>query len=76
MTADLADYWRLTPQAWRDTLERVWPGADVRVEGHGNCLAAIAAQLGLASEELSGDELDLIDQRYPVLTTIVGRKPA
>ena len=46
------------------------------VNGHGNCLAAIASQLGLATEELTAPELDVHDARYPLLTTIVCRKPS
>jgi SAM-dependent methyltransferase len=74
LTADAGDYWRLSPDGWRDTVASAWAGADVAVAGHGNCLAAIAAQLGLAVEELSGAELEVNDPRYPVLTTILCRK--
>jgi hypothetical protein len=74
LTGDAADYWRLSPAGWRVTLARIWPGQDVIVEGHGNCLAAVAAQLGLAVEELTARELDVNDPRYPVLTTVFCRK--
>ena len=74
LTADAGDYWRLSPDGWRDMLASTWAGADVAVDGHGNCLAAVAAQLGLAVEELSDAELDAHDPRYPVLTTILCRK--
>jgi SAM-dependent methyltransferase len=73
LTGDVPDYWRFSPDGWRERLARVWPGAAVRVEGHGNCLAAIASQLGLAVEELSTSELDVADPRFPVLTTIICR---
>ena len=53
LTGDVPDYWRLSPDGWRETLAAAWPGADDRVAGHGNCLAAVAAQLGLALEELT-----------------------
>jgi hypothetical protein len=74
LTGDTADYWRLSPDGWREKLARLWPDADVDVAGHGNCLTAVAAQLGLALEELSADELNTHDPRYPVLTTILCRK--
>jgi len=51
------------------------PEGEITVTGHGNCLAAVAAQLGLAHEELSDAELDVDDARYPVLTTIRAHKP-
>ena len=43
---------------------------------HGNCLAATAALMGLAAEELTPDELDAQDPRYPVQVTIACRTPA
>jgi len=74
LTADVADYWRLSPAGWREKTAALRPDADIEIAGHGNCLTAVAAQLGLALEELSRDELDAHDPRYPVLTTILCRK--
>ncbi len=71
---DAPDYWRLSLAGWKEVLDRVWPNAEVGLEAHGNCLAAVAAMLGLASEELSGEELDVTDSRYPVLVTISARR--
>jgi hypothetical protein len=68
------DYWRLSPAGWRRTLDREWSGREVSVEGHGNCLTAAAAMYGLALEELTDDELNANDARYPVLVTIRCRK--
>ena len=72
---DGPDYWRLSPEGWREVLARVWVGAEIRVESHGNCLAAVGAMLGLANEELTPAELDARDPRYPVLVTVACRKP-
>ena len=74
MIPDGDEFWRLTPAGWRHTLAREWAGAEVTVEGHGNCLAAIAAMHGLALEELTDEELSAHDPRYPVLVTIKCRK--
>ena len=76
LTGDVPDYWRLSPDGWRETLGTAWPGAALEVAGHGNCLAAMAAQLGLALEELTPSELDVHDPRFPVLTTMYCRLPA
>ena len=73
LTGDVPDYWRMSPAGWRERLGAAWPGATIEVEGHGNCLAAVAAQMGLAVEELTAAELDVLDPRYPVLTTICCR---
>jgi SAM-dependent methyltransferase len=75
LTGDVADMWRFSPDGWREKLSQAWRGADLVVAGHGNCLSAVAAQLGLALEELTDAELDAHDPRYPVLTTILCRKP-
>jgi SAM-dependent methyltransferase len=73
LTGDVPDYWRFSPDGWRTRLAAAWPDADITVEGHGNCLTAVAAQLGLALEELTDTELDVVDPRFPVLTTILCR---
>jgi hypothetical protein len=71
---DGPDYWRLSADGWREVTGRVWAGHDVDVAAHGNCLAAVAAMLGLAHEELTPAELDVPDFRYPVLVTVRCRK--
>ena len=68
------DYWRMSLAGWTEVLDRVWRDAEVGIDGHGNCLAAMAAMLGLASEELSEEELDVVDPRYPVLITVRARR--
>ena len=55
---------------WRVIAGRAWPDCETQVESHGNCLAAAAAMYGVAAEELSAEELDATDPRYPVLVTI------
>ncbi len=75
LTGDAVEYWRLTPDGWRQKLGAAWPETMLEVIGHGNCLSAIAAQLGLALEELTEAELDAHDPRFPVLTTIACRLP-
>jgi hypothetical protein len=75
LTGDAPEYSRLTPDGWRDRLASAWLGATVEVHGHGNCLSAIASQIGLATQELTPSELDTHDPRYPVLITISGQLP-
>jgi SAM-dependent methyltransferase len=73
LTGDVADYWRLSPDGWQTTLQAAWPSAGLVIQGHGNCLATLAAQLGLALEELTDAELNVHDARFPVLTTILAQ---
>lgn len=75
LTPDAPDYWHLSAAGWQEIADRALAGAVVRVESHGNCLAAVAAMLGLAHEELRADELDVSDPRYPVLVTLYCEKP-
>jgi hypothetical protein len=74
LTGDVPDLWRFSPDGWRDKLSQAWPDAELTVAGHGNCLASVAAQLGLALEELTDAELEINDPRFPVLTTIRCRR--
>lgn len=69
------DFWHCSPEGWRHLTSSVWPGCEVIVEGYGNCLAVVAANLGLAMEELKPAELDYCDEILPVVTNIFCRKP-
>jgi hypothetical protein len=70
------DYWHLSAAGWREVTKKAWPTGEPTIEAHGNCLAAVAAMLGLAHEELTPEELDVFDAPYPVLVTIALQKPA
>ncbi len=70
LVPDLPDYWRLSEEGWREKARTSLAGHDWQIEGHGNCLATVAAMLGLAQEELTPAELDVRDPRYPVLVTL------
>lgn len=70
------DYWRFTSLSARRVFECGFPQGDVRVEAHGNVLAAIAFLQGLSSRELRPGELDHHDQDYEVLITVRAVKAA
>ena len=75
LNPDSPDYWRLTADGWKELAKKVWPGCEIEIESHGNCLVAVAAMLGLAVEELSEAEMEVSDSHYPVLVTLLCRKP-
>jgi hypothetical protein len=75
LVTEYPEYWHFTKAGWEVVLERNWPGCEIVVNAHGNCLVAIAEMLQLSMEELTKDELDHHDPRYPVLVTIFCRKP-
>lgn len=59
------DYWRFTPALVRAKFSAAF--SSVHVEAFGNCLTAVGVMTGLAAEELSADERDLTDVRYPLV---------
>lgn len=69
-----AEYWHLTAQAARDLFEETFPGADVEVAHYGNVLTAMCALHGLASEELTAEELDYVDRDFQVIITVRAAK--
>jgi SAM-dependent methyltransferase len=70
------DYWRFTSLSARRLFECGFPEGDVRVETHGNVLAATAFLQGLSTRDLRPDELDFRDPDYEVLITIRAVKHA
>jgi hypothetical protein len=76
LTPDASDYWHLSAAGWSEVASRVWPRGSYEVRSYGNALSAVAAMMGLAVEELTDEELDVHDDRYPVLVTLACRKPA
>jgi hypothetical protein len=72
---DGPDYWHLSEAGWREVAQRAWPDGELSVVAHGNCLAATAALMGIAVEELDARELEVHDPRYPVLVTLACLRP-
>ena len=69
-------YWAFTTQSAPRLFEEAFPEENVWVEAHGNVLAAISFLHGLASEELSEEELDYHDPNYELLITLRAVKAA
>ena len=76
LTRDFSEYQRFTVAGLRELGEGALLDCEVSIESYGNVLAAIAALMGIASEELTPAELDVNDARYPVLITLFCKKPA
>lgn len=69
------EYWRFTAAAAQRMFEEVFPAPHVAVNAYGNVLVATAFLYGLATEELTKQELDHRDPAYEVLITIRATKP-
>lgn len=73
--ADLwGDHWRFTTRSARRLFEGLFPAENVRVEAHGNVLAATAFLWGMAAEEMKEHELEMHDPDYELLITIRAQK--
>jgi SAM-dependent methyltransferase len=72
-----AEYWcwSFTTLSARCLFEEVFPAANIKIETFGNVLAATAFLQGLATEELTPEELDYHDPDYEVLITLRAMKP-
>ena len=64
------DYWRFTPASCARLFGEIFSPDQVTITAYGNVLSAVAFLEGMAFEELSKRELDVIDGRYPVLLAI------
>jgi SAM-dependent methyltransferase len=67
-------YWSFTELSVRRMLGEAFDTAQVAVASTGNVLTATAFLHGLATAELSADELDACDPDYPVIITARARK--
>jgi glycosyltransferase involved in cell wall biosynthesis len=63
-------YWAFTALSARRLFEEAFSAADLKIETHGNVLAAIAFLQGLAAEELRKEELDYADADYEVTIAV------
>jgi SAM-dependent methyltransferase len=64
------DYWRFTPASCARLFGEIFGPAQVSIVAYGNVLSAVAFLEGMACEELSKQELNVRDDRYPVLMAI------
>jgi SAM-dependent methyltransferase len=64
------DFWRFTTRSARQLFEGSFGSTSINVEAHGNVLVATAFLQGLATEELTKDELDYRDDDYQLLITV------
>jgi SAM-dependent methyltransferase len=65
-----SDLWRFTPDSCRLLFEPIFGADRLDVEGHGNLLVASAFLVGASAEDLSMQERNVRDQRYPIVVTV------
>ena len=64
------DYWRVTTAAAGKLFGKLFDEAQLEISTCGNVLAAVSFLHGIASQELTGAELDHVDENYQVLITV------
>lgn len=68
------DYWRFTNASAKKLFGDIFSRPNVQVNAHGNVLVAMAFLLGMASGELTPEELDFNDRDYETLLTLKALK--
>lgn len=68
------EYWRFTSQSISKIFLEYFLAENVIIEVYGNVLSAISLLHGLATSELSKDELDYLDPDYEVIISIRATK--
>lgn len=68
------DHWRFTDRSLAQLLAENTDAVEPEVRMHGNLVASIAFLTGLAAAELSQDELEHEDLRFPIVVTARARK--
>jgi SAM-dependent methyltransferase len=71
-----SEYWRLTALGCERLFSEAFVGGSVEARAYGNVLTAVAFLMGMAAEELSSRELDVVDPFFPVLVTLKATKTA
>ncbi len=65
-----ADYWRFKPPACAALFGEIFRAGRIVVRSYGNVLSCIAALAGMAHQELAARELDVHDERAPLIVAI------
>jgi len=68
-------YWSLTRYAATRLFGDVFGAENVAITSHGNAFAATAWIQGVALQEVMKSKLDPIDDSFPIVVTVVARKP-
>ena len=68
------DFWRFTTKSAEQAFADVFGKQNVTIGQFGNVLSATALLQGISKEELTEEELDVVDHDYQLIITIVARK--
>lgn len=69
-------HWSFTRSSIKRMMAESFGEENAEIAVHGNVLAAVSFLMGLASSELTPEELDAHDPTYPMIITVRAKKPA
>jgi SAM-dependent methyltransferase len=69
------DFWRLSAEAARRLFASAFPADSVEVTTYGNLLASVAFLYGVGRYELTSEELESVDPRYPLTIGVRAQAP-
>ena len=64
-------YWRFTPYSTKYIFDKHFSPKYIEVASYGNVLAGQSFWVGMAQEDLSKDQLELYDKRYPCIVSAI-----
>ena len=67
-------YWKFTQAGVRYLFSKYFKSENIKVSSAGNILSGQAFWVGMATEELSEEQLDFNDPRYELIVTAVAKK--
>lgn len=68
------DFWRFTSKSAETVFAEVFGKENITVSTYGNVLSAVALLHGIAVEELKTSELDVVDENYQIVITVIAKK--
>ena len=67
-------FWRYTIKSVPYLLEKCFKKENISVKSYGNVLSGQAAWVAMAAEEFTKEELDTVDERYPLVIAAIATK--
>jgi hypothetical protein len=68
------DFWRFTSRSATEAFGNVFGKENIKVGHHGNVLASVGLLHGVSLEELTPQELDVVDPTYQIVITVTATK--
>jgi SAM-dependent methyltransferase len=74
--AKWSDYWRFSVKSAETLFAEEFGSENVRARSYGNVFVAVASLMGLSQEDIKRSELEVQDERYPLIIAVRAVKTA